>query len=79
MRTTQILPNLRVADVEATKSFYSNYLGLSTEEFNMGWVARCSSRATQPHPKMRSSPFSRMTSKVLMQKLSNSATRLCTR
>ncbi len=46
MRTTQILPNLRVADVEATKSFYSNYLGLSTEEFNMGWVARYTSPDT---------------------------------
>jgi catechol 2,3-dioxygenase-like lactoylglutathione lyase family enzyme len=34
------MANLRVADVEAAKSFYTDYLGLSTEEFNMGWVAR---------------------------------------
>jgi len=40
MRATRIMANLRVADVEATKSFYTDYLGLSTEEFNMGWVAR---------------------------------------
>jgi predicted enzyme related to lactoylglutathione lyase len=40
MRVTRITANLRVADVEATKSFYADYLGLSTEEFNMGWVAR---------------------------------------
>ncbi len=30
------MANLRVVDVEATKSFYTDYLGLSTEEFNMG-------------------------------------------
>jgi catechol 2,3-dioxygenase-like lactoylglutathione lyase family enzyme len=39
MRATRIMANLRVADIEATKSFYTDYLGLSTEEFNMGWVA----------------------------------------
>jgi predicted enzyme related to lactoylglutathione lyase len=43
MRATRIMANLRVADVEATKSFYTDYLGLSTEEFNMGWVARYTS------------------------------------
>lgn len=43
MRATRITANLRVADVEATKSFYTDYLGLSNEEFNMGWVARYTS------------------------------------
>jgi predicted enzyme related to lactoylglutathione lyase len=43
MRAKRIMPNLRVADVEAAKSFYSDYLGLSTEEFNLGWVARFTS------------------------------------
>ncbi|WP_322475181.1 MULTISPECIES: VOC family protein [Micromonospora] len=37
------MADLRVADVEAAKSFYTDYLGLSTEEFNMGWVARYTS------------------------------------
>jgi len=46
LRATRIIANLRVADVEATKSFYINYLGLSIEEFNMGWVARYSSTDT---------------------------------
>ena len=32
-----------MADVNAAKSFYTDYLGLSTEEFNMGWVARYTS------------------------------------
>lgn len=40
MRANRITANLRVADVDAAKGFYTDYLGLSTEEFNMGWVAR---------------------------------------
>lgn len=47
MRVNRITANLRVADIEAAKSFYTDYLGLSTEEFNMGWVARCTSPETQ--------------------------------
>jgi predicted enzyme related to lactoylglutathione lyase len=46
MRTTRVTANLRVADVETAKSFYTDYLGLSTEEFNMGWVARYTSPDT---------------------------------
>lgn len=46
MRVVRVLPNLRVADVEEAKSFYTDYLGLSTEEFNLGWVARYTSPAT---------------------------------
>ncbi len=33
-------------DVEAAKSFYTDYLGLRIEEFNMGWVARYTSPDT---------------------------------
>jgi catechol 2,3-dioxygenase-like lactoylglutathione lyase family enzyme len=40
MQATRIFPNLRVADIAAAKSFYTGYLGLSNEEFNLGWVAR---------------------------------------
>jgi len=43
MRAKRIMANLRVADVETARSFYTDYLGLSTEEFNMGWVARYTS------------------------------------
>ena len=46
MRAIRITANLRVADVEAAKGFYTDYLGLSTEEFNMGWVARYTSPDT---------------------------------
>jgi predicted enzyme related to lactoylglutathione lyase len=43
MQAKRIMANLRVADVDAAKSFYTDFLGLSTEEFNMGWVARYTS------------------------------------
>lgn len=43
MQATKIFANLRVADIEAAKGFYTGYLGLRNEEFNMGWVARYSS------------------------------------
>ena len=49
MRATRITPNLHVADVDATKGFYTDYLGLSTEEFNLGWVARYTSPDTGAH------------------------------
>jgi predicted enzyme related to lactoylglutathione lyase len=47
VRATRITANLRVADIEAAKTFYTDYLGLSTEEFNMGWVARYTSPDTR--------------------------------
>ena len=46
MRAAHIMANLGVADVEATKGFYTDYLGLRTEEFNLGWVARYTSPDT---------------------------------
>ncbi|MET3807830.1 catechol 2,3-dioxygenase-like lactoylglutathione lyase family enzyme [Nakamurella sp. UYEF19] len=46
MHSTSIMANLRVADIETAKSFYTDYLGLGTEEFNMGWVARYASPQT---------------------------------
>jgi predicted enzyme related to lactoylglutathione lyase len=49
MRVTRIIADLPVADIEAAKSFYTDFLGLSTEEFNMGWVARYTSPETGAH------------------------------
>lgn len=40
------MANLPVADVDAAKGFYTDFLGLSTEEFNPGWVARYTSPDT---------------------------------
>jgi predicted enzyme related to lactoylglutathione lyase len=49
MRAKRITANLRVADVDAAKGFYTDFLGLGTEEFNMGWVARYSAPDTGAH------------------------------
>jgi predicted enzyme related to lactoylglutathione lyase len=40
MRVTRVVPNLPVADIDAARDFYADYLGLSVESFNLGWVAR---------------------------------------
>lgn len=49
MRATRITANLPVADIATAKDFYTGFLGLSTEEFNLGWVARCTSPDTGEH------------------------------
>lgn len=40
MHVLRVIANLRVPDVDTAKTFYTDFLGLSTEGFNMGWVAR---------------------------------------
>ncbi len=49
MRAVHIIANLRVPDLDASRSFYADFLGLSTEEFNLGWVARLSAPDTGAH------------------------------
>jgi catechol 2,3-dioxygenase-like lactoylglutathione lyase family enzyme len=49
MRVHRVTADLQVPDVEAARGFYADYLGLSTEEFNLGWVARYSSPETGAH------------------------------
>jgi catechol 2,3-dioxygenase-like lactoylglutathione lyase family enzyme len=39
MRVTGVVANLPVADIAAARDFYTQYLGLSVEGFNLGWVA----------------------------------------
>ena len=46
MRASRIMADLRVRDIEATKTFYTDFLVLATEEFNVGWVARYTSPDT---------------------------------
>jgi predicted enzyme related to lactoylglutathione lyase len=43
MQAKRITANLPVADIETAKTFYTDFLGLTTEEFNLGWVARYTS------------------------------------
>lgn len=40
MRPKKITANLATTDLDAARSFYTEYLGLSEEEFNLGWVVR---------------------------------------
>ena len=40
MRVNRIIADLAVTDIESARSFYTDYLGLAEEEFNLGWVAR---------------------------------------
>lgn len=49
MRVHQIIADLPVADLESAAGFYTDYLGLSVEEFNLGWVARYTSPDTGAH------------------------------
>jgi len=46
MRTKRIIVDLQVADLDRAKDFYTEYLGLEIEEFNLGWVARYTSPET---------------------------------
>ena len=43
MHPTGITANLPVADVAEAREFYVDFLGLSAEGFNLGWVMRLSS------------------------------------
>ena len=49
MHVTRITADLLVPDLESAKAFYTDFLGLSTEEFNLGWVARFASPETGAH------------------------------
>ena len=49
MRTHRVTANLHVPEVETARGFYTDYLGLSTEEFSLGWVARYTSPETGAH------------------------------
>jgi catechol 2,3-dioxygenase-like lactoylglutathione lyase family enzyme len=49
VRALRITTNLPVADLDQAKGFYTDYLGLTTEEFNLGWVARYTSPENGVH------------------------------
>ena len=46
MRPIRVLTNLGVPDLEEAKGFYTGFLGLSSQEFDLGWVARYTSPDT---------------------------------
>jgi predicted enzyme related to lactoylglutathione lyase len=49
MKVTGVVTNLSVADIEAARAFYTDYLGLNVEGFNMGWVAHYQSPDGRAH------------------------------
>jgi catechol 2,3-dioxygenase-like lactoylglutathione lyase family enzyme len=49
VRALRVTTNLAVPDIDRARSFYTDFLGLSTEEFNLGWVARYTSPENGQH------------------------------
>ena len=43
MLVAEIIADPHVEDLQEARAFYAEYLGLSIEEFNLGWVARYTS------------------------------------
>ena len=39
MQATKVIADLPVEDIDAARGFYRDFLGLSVEAFNLGWVA----------------------------------------
>lgn len=48
MRVHRIIADLQVDDIAQASAFYRNFLGLTDEEFNLGWVARFSAPGGGP-------------------------------
>ena len=46
MKVNRVIPDIAVDDLDAAREFYAGFLGLSDEEFNLGWVARFTSPET---------------------------------
>lgn len=42
MRVVEVITNVSVPDIDQARAFYADFLGLSNEEMNQGWVARFS-------------------------------------
>jgi catechol 2,3-dioxygenase-like lactoylglutathione lyase family enzyme len=49
VRVTGVTTNLAVADIDAARGFYADYLGLNVEGFNLGWVAHFQSPDDKAH------------------------------
>ena len=43
MHVTRVTANLLVGDLDAATAFYRDVVGLTTLEFDLGWVARVTS------------------------------------
>lgn len=43
MKPTGVVTNIAVDDLDEAKKFYADYLGLTVEAFNLGWVCQLQS------------------------------------
>ncbi|SDT10379.1 hypothetical protein SAMN04489752_3366 [Brevibacterium siliguriense] len=39
MKVNRVIPDIVVDDLDPARDFYAGFLGLSNEEFDLGWVA----------------------------------------
>ena len=46
MRVVRVIADLQVDDLDVAREFYGGFLGLTEQEFNLGWVARHTSPET---------------------------------
>ena len=46
MKVNRVIPDIKVDDLDTAREFYAGFLGLSSEQFNLGWVARFTSPST---------------------------------
>lgn len=44
MRATRVIANLKVTNIAKARDFYEDYLGFSSEQFDLGWVMRLSTQ-----------------------------------
>jgi predicted enzyme related to lactoylglutathione lyase len=49
VRVISVVADLQVGDMASAGDFYADYLGLSDEEFSLGWVSRRTSPDTGAH------------------------------
>jgi catechol 2,3-dioxygenase-like lactoylglutathione lyase family enzyme len=47
MDVIRIIVDVHVPDIDQARAFYTDFLGLTVEEFDLGWVARY--RASEPN------------------------------
>ncbi len=48
LHPTKVTANLRVPEGEAARAFHTDFLGLTTTAFDLGWWRTCSRRTVAP-------------------------------
>ena len=69
MKVHDVIPDIPVSDIDAARGFYEDFLGLGTEEFNLGWVARFTSAETGAHVQLVTKDATALITPVLSLKV----------